>query len=115
MTPDELNEYALGFAGVIEEPTFGPGTCVYKVAGKVFAVMRPDVPEVTLKCDPALALELRAQYAGVSEGYHMNKKHWNTVVLDGSVPGDEVREMVEHAYSVVVAGLPRAVRAELAG
>jgi predicted DNA-binding protein (MmcQ/YjbR family) len=86
------------------------------VAGKVFAILHPedDNPRVTLKCDPSLALELRAQFPAVSEGYHTNKKHWNTVLLDGTVPEDEVRDMVEHSYDRVVDGLPKYVRVRLA-
>jgi predicted DNA-binding protein (MmcQ/YjbR family) len=115
VTPDEINDLALTFPGTTEEPAFGPGTNVYKVAGKVFAIMQPTLPtpQVTLKCEPSLALELRAQYDAVTPGYHTNKTHWNTVRLDGTVPSDEVRDMVEHAYDRVVAGLPKAVRQEL--
>jgi predicted DNA-binding protein (MmcQ/YjbR family) len=115
MTPDELNDYALELPETTEEPAFGPGTNVYKVAGKVFAIMEPGLPtpRVTLKCEPSLALELRSQFATVTPGYHVNKKHWNTVPLDGSVPGDEIREMVAHSYERVVAGLPKAVRIKL--
>lgn len=116
MTPEKLNDLALAFPGTTEEPAFGPGTAVYKVVGKVFAIVEPSLPtpQVTLKCEPSLALELRAQFDGVTPGYHMNKKHWNTVVLDGSVPNDEVRDMVQHAYDRVVAGLPKKVRQDLA-
>lgn len=115
MTPDEVNDLALTFPGVTEEASFGPGTNVYKVAGKVFAILQPaiPVPQVTLKCEPSLALELRAQFPGVTAGYHVNKKHWNTVLLNGSVPGDEIRDMIDHAYHRVVASLPKAVRLEL--
>jgi predicted DNA-binding protein (MmcQ/YjbR family) len=115
MTPDELNDFALEFPETTEEPAFGPGTNVYKVAGKVFAIMEPtlETPQVTLKCEPSLALELRAQFPTITPGYHVNKKHWNTVLLDGSVPTDEIREMVEHSYERVVAGLPKAVRIKL--
>lgn len=115
MTPDELNDFALALPDVTEEPAFGPGTNVYKVMGKVFAIMQPtaDVPQVTLKCEPSLALELRAQFPGVTEGYHVNKKHWNTVLLDGSVPSDEIQDMVDHSYRRVVAGLPKHARDKL--
>jgi predicted DNA-binding protein (MmcQ/YjbR family) len=116
MTPEEINDLALAFPGATEEPTYGPGTAVYKVEGKTFAIMEPTLatPRVTLKCEPSLALELRAQFDAVTPGYHTNKKHWNTVLLDGSVPDDEVRDMVRHAYDRVVAGLPKKVRQELA-
>jgi predicted DNA-binding protein (MmcQ/YjbR family) len=117
MTPQELNDFALALPEVNEEESFGPGVSVYKVVGKVFAILQPNgsPPQVTLKCDPSLALELRAQFPAVTEGYHVNKKHWNTVVLDGSVPEEEVRDMVEHSYERVVEGLPKLVRTRLAG
>ena len=115
VTPEDVAACATGFAEVAEEQPFGPDSTVYKVAGKVFAILQPDSdpPQVTLKCEPSLALELRAQFPAVTEGYHVNKKHWNTVHLDGSVPGDELREMIEHAYDRVVAGLPKATRERL--
>src|ERR1700760_1133452 len=94
MTPQELTAHALALPEVSEEEPFGPGVSVYKVAGKVFAILHPedDDARVTLKCDPSLALELRAQFPAVTAGYHTNKKHWNTVLLDGTVPTDEVRD-----------------------
>lgn len=115
VTPQDAAACAAGFAEVTEEQPFGPDSTVYKVAGKVFAILQPDSdpPQVTLKCEPSLALELRAQFPAVIEGYHVNKKHWNTVHLDGSVPGDELSEMIEHAYDRVVAGLPKATRERL--
>jgi predicted DNA-binding protein (MmcQ/YjbR family) len=115
MTPKQLTDQALALPEVNEEEPFGPGVSVYKVAGKVFAILHPaDDPKVTLKCDPALALELRAQFPAVTAGYHANKRHWNTVLLDGTVPEDELRDMVEHSYDRVVDGLPKYVRTRLA-
>ena len=116
LKPRDITACALALAEVTEEEPFAPGVSVYKVAGKMFAILHPgdDVVTVTLKCEPSLALELRAQYEAVTPGYHTNKKHWNTVVLDGSVPADEVLEMVRHAYDRVVAGLPRQTRERLA-
>lgn len=115
MTPQDVAECALALPDATEEEPFAPGVPVFKVAGKVFAILHTeaDGARVTLKCDPSLALELRAQFPAVTAGYHVNKKHWNTVVLDGSVPDEEVRDMVEHAYDRVVAGLPKAVRQRL--
>jgi predicted DNA-binding protein (MmcQ/YjbR family) len=107
---------ALSHVAVTEEESFGPGTQVYKVAGKVFGILQPDAepPQVTLKCDPDLALELRAQFESVIPGYHTNKRHWNTVLLDGTVPSAEIGDMITHAYDTVVAALPKKVRSELA-
>lgn len=105
----------LTFPEATQENPFGPEVDVYKVAGKVFAILGgdPEAPEVSLKCDPALALELRAEFDAVTPGYHLNKDHWNTVRLDGTVPDEVLDEMVEHSYDRVVAGLTRAVRTRL--
>lgn len=110
MTPDQIDAVALDLPDVVVEQPFRPGVNVYKVAGKVFVILDPADARVTLKCDPALALELRAQFPAVTAGYHVNKRLWNTVVLDGSVPAEEVRDMVEHSYDQVVRGLPRPAR-----
>jgi predicted DNA-binding protein (MmcQ/YjbR family) len=117
MTPEEIGGVALGLPEAAMDHAFGPETNVYKVEGKVFAILLPggDPPHVTLKCEPGLALELRAQFPEVTPGYHTDKKHWNTVRLDGDVPADELRDMIEHSYERVVAGLPKAVRVRLAG
>jgi predicted DNA-binding protein (MmcQ/YjbR family) len=115
MTPEKISEFALGLPGTTENQPYGPDADVYKVGDKSFAILQPatDPPQVTLKCEPSLALELRAQFPSVIEGYHVNKKHWNTVLLDGGVPDDELLEMIEHAYHRVVDSLPKAVRERL--
>ncbi|GHA40498.1 DNA-binding protein [Streptomyces spiroverticillatus] len=99
----------------MEEFPFTPETSVFKVLGKVFALSALDaVPlSVNLKCEPENAIRLRAAYPAVVPGWHMNKRHWNTVTLDGSVPDRLVREMVEDSYDLVVAGMPRATRLRL--
>ena len=101
--------------GAVEDYPFGDAVAVWKVAGKMFALvgLDDDPPSVSLKCDPALAEERRARHPAVRPGYHLNKRHWNTVVLDGSLD-DEVAEMVEHSYRLVVAGLSRRERDALA-
>jgi predicted DNA-binding protein (MmcQ/YjbR family) len=115
MTPAQVAALALDLNDVTEEQPFGPDVDVYKVSGKIFAIVSADStpPSVSLKCEPELALALRQQYCAVTSGYHLNKKHWNTVTLDGSVPADEVAEMVTHSYERVVATLPRAQRLRL--
>jgi predicted DNA-binding protein (MmcQ/YjbR family) len=94
---------------------FGPDIVVFKVAGKVFALTSPDEfpPRMNLKCDPDRAVELREEYSGIQPGYHMNKKHWNTLILDGSVPSALVRELIYHSYDLVVAALPAVRRREM--
>lgn len=108
-------DICLGMPGAEETTPFGPDVLVYKVAGKMFALAVPeDVPaRMNLKCDPGRALELRDRYEGITAGYHMNKRHWNTVLLDRSVPGPLVREMIEDSYALVVKGLTRKQREAL--
>ncbi len=113
MTPEQVAAYALQFPQTTEENPFGPGLDVYKVEGKVFAILAPSGPSVSLKCEPSLAMHLRQQFDGVTPGYHLNKKHWNTVRLDGDIPPDQIEEMIEHSYERVVAGLPKMVRLRL--
>jgi len=95
-----------------EEYPFGDEAAVYKVAGKMFALVSVgQAPgDVSLKCDPHTALALRASHAAITPGYHLNKRHWNTIKLDDSVPDEEVLELVDHSYELVVAGLTRAQR-----
>ncbi len=112
---EAISEFAAGLAGVVEEQPFGPSVDVLKVGGKIFAILSPErVPgAISLKCDPDLAIELRLQFAAVTPGYHLNKRLWNTVQLDGTIPDHEIVQMVTHSYQQVVAGLPKSVRQEL--
>ncbi len=114
---DALRTYCLSKNGVTEDMPFGDDILVFRVKSKLFALTGLDALPLTvnLKCDPERALELRARYEAVQPGYHMNKKHWNTVLLDGSIPHDEVREMIDHSYDLVVRGLKKAEREELHG
>lgn len=101
--PDVI-DFFLSKSGVEESTPFGPDILVYKVAGKIFAIASPDdVPaRINLKCDPQRAIELREQYEAIIPGFHMNKKHWNTLILDGSLPPKLLRELIEHSYQLVV-------------
>ena len=112
--PDVI-EHCLSLPGAEETQPFGPEALVYKVGGKMFALVIPDdfPPSVNLKCDPNRALELRDRYEDIQPGYHMNKRHWNTLVLEGRLPARLVRELIEHSYQLVTAGLSRKVRSEL--
>ena len=109
MNAESFRAYCLGKKAATEGTPFGPDTIVFKVKGKMFALLAlEDVPtRVNLKCDPDLALELRDRYEQVGPGYHMNKKHWNTVVLDSVIPEREVRKMIDHSYDLVVQSLPK--------
>ena len=115
MQADVFREYCLKKAGATEETPFGPEHLVFKVGGKMFALLGYEELPVTanLKCDPDRALELRDRYEQVRPGYHMNKRHWNTVEIAGAIPEAEVRGMIDHSYELVVAGLSTAARAKL--
>jgi predicted DNA-binding protein (MmcQ/YjbR family) len=112
MNAENFRAYCLSKAAATEGTPFGPENIVFKVRGKMFALLALDEvpPRVNLKCDPDLALELRDQYEQVEPGYHMNKKHWNTVVLDGVIPVREVEKMIDHSYDLVVQSLPKSKR-----
>jgi predicted DNA-binding protein (MmcQ/YjbR family) len=105
-------ERCLALPGAEETTPFGPEVLVYKVAGKMFALAIPDEvpPRVNLKCDPERALELRDQHENIIPGYHMNKKHWNTLILDKQLPTALVRELIIHSYDLVVGSLPKKLR-----
>ncbi|MFE5571289.1 MULTISPECIES: MmcQ/YjbR family DNA-binding protein [Amycolatopsis] len=109
MKPAALRKICLGFPGAREEFPFGEENSVFKVAGKVFALspLKAKPLRISLKCEPDLAVRLRAEHPAIIPGYHLNKRHWNTVELDGSLTDDFVREMIEDSYDLVVAGLPK--------
>jgi predicted DNA-binding protein (MmcQ/YjbR family) len=115
MTSAELQAVLLSFTGAEETFPFGPETSVFKVAGKMFALSQLDAESlrVSLKCEPPLAEALREAHRAVIPGYHLNKRHWNTVILDGSLPEQMVRDMIEDSYDLVVSALPAARRRQL--
>lgn len=108
----DLQRYLNSKPEALEDYPFGPDAQVFKVQNKLFAlVFRRDGCEcINLKCDPEEAVGLRDLFAAVSPGYHMNKRHWNTVRNDGSVPVGELQRMIDRSYALVVRGLPRVVR-----
>lgn len=106
--------YCMSLPGTKEDFPFDVNTLVFKVMGKMFALT--DVEEfnsITLKCDPLRALELRTTYEEIKPGYHMNKKHWNTIGMNGNLPDDFIRELIKHSYDLVVAKLPAKSRQNL--
>jgi predicted DNA-binding protein (MmcQ/YjbR family) len=111
----ELRACCLSFSGASEARPFGPETTVFKVEGKMFALSWLDREplEVNLKCEPQLAEQLREAHPAVRPGYHMNKRHWNTVAVDGSIPDQMLRDMIEDSYDLVVSRLPRSRRQAL--
>ncbi|MCB9421403.1 MAG: MmcQ/YjbR family DNA-binding protein [Ardenticatenaceae bacterium] len=110
-----LQTYLLAKKGTTEERPFGPEALVYKVMGKMFALVawEADPLTISLKCNPDEALFLRDIYPAVRPGYHLNKRHWNTVTLDGSVPQKEFLRMIDDSYNLVVKGLTKAQRQAL--
>jgi predicted DNA-binding protein (MmcQ/YjbR family) len=117
MTPDELKVACLSQNGAEEQFPFGPDTSVFKVGGKVFAISRLDGRPLTvsLKCDPELAQSLRAAHSAIVPGYHLNKRHWNTVTIDGSLADGMIVDLIEDSHELVVRSLTRAQRAALGG
>jgi predicted DNA-binding protein (MmcQ/YjbR family) len=105
----QFREYCLSKPGATESTPFGPDVLVLKVGGKIFALAAlAEVPaRVNLKCDPDLALELRDRYEQVTPGYHMNKKHWNTIEIENGIPDTELRKMIDHSYELVVKRFPK--------
>ncbi len=112
----QARKYFLSLNGAWEDYPFGPEVSVFKVRDKMFATLGVDdgIWRVNLKCDPDEALMLRDLFPAVLPGYHMNKRHWNTVLLDGSIPRGELERMMDNSSALVVAGLPAAQRRALA-
>lgn len=111
---EEYRDFCLALPGTTEEFPFDDKTLVFKVCNKMFALTDADnFQRINLKCDPEYAIELREKYPAVRDGYHMNKKHWNSVDIDGSIETKLLQEWIKHSYDCVVKGLPKKVRAEL--
>lgn len=103
MDIETLREYCISKKGVTESFPFGDDTLVFKASRKIFALVNLDGDlSINLKCDPLLAIELRERYSSVTPGYHMNKKHWNTVLIDGSVPDKEILTWIDHSYDLII-------------
>ena len=115
MNIEDLRAYCVSKKGVTEEFPFGEDTLVFKVMGKIFALTGLEGERsINLKCAPEMAVDLRERYPCVLPGYHMNKKHWNTVLIDGSVPNQLIRDWIDHSYDLVVEKLPGKQKEELA-
>lgn len=115
MNLESLRTYCLARPGTSEDFPFDESTLAFRVCGKIFLLADVEsVPlHVNLKCDPERAVELRERYEAVEPGYHMNKRHWNTVTLDSTIPDREIRGMLDHSYELVVAGLKKSERESL--
>jgi len=115
MNVEEISEYCNSKKGVTEEFPFDEETLVFKVMGKMFALIPLErIPfQINLKCDPEQAIELREIYSSVQPGYHMNKQHWNTIMIDGRLKKNLVLEWIDHSYDLVVEGLKKSDRVKL--
>ena len=115
MLASELRTHCLTFPGSAETFPFGSETSVFKVAGKMFALsgLGQEPLRVSLKCDPVLAEQLRQAHSAVQPGYHLNKRHWNTVSIDGSLPDQMIKDLVEDSYDLVVSRMPARERQAL--
>ena len=112
MDKHELKNRCLGLPGASEEFPFGDEVSVFKVSGKMFALCALDGEplQLSVKCDPEFAVQLRSAYPAVTPGYHLNKRHWNTITVDGSLPDEMVADLLGDSYDLVVASLPKARR-----
>jgi predicted DNA-binding protein (MmcQ/YjbR family) len=115
MNIESISEYCRKKKGVTEDFPFDEDTLAIRVMNKIFLLASLEkVPlQINLKCDPEYAVELRERYDSVQPGFHMNKSHWNTVMIDGSIPNSELKEMIDHSYEQVVKGLKKADKAKL--
>jgi predicted DNA-binding protein (MmcQ/YjbR family) len=112
MDQHELKAQCLALPGAVEDFPFGDEVSVFKVCGKMFALCRLDGEplQLSVKCEPELAVRLRATYPAIGPGYHLNKRHWNTITLDGSLPDQMVTDLLGDSYDLVAASLPKARR-----
>lgn len=103
MNVEEIRSYCIDKPNAEEGFPFGPDTLVFKIAGKIFLLLSldSDPPQFNAKCDPELAVQLRDEFDSVKPGYHMNKKHWNTVLMDGRMPNVKIKELIDHSYDLV--------------
>src|SRR5215212_1223162 len=116
MDAKQLRRWCLAQSGAVEDFPFGPEHSVFKVGGKMFALTSLDrAPlEVSVKCEPELAVELRDTYGAIRPGYHLNKRHWNTITLDGELADQFVRELIQDSYDLVLGALPKRTREQIA-
>jgi len=114
MNIEEVRGYCLLKKGSYETFPFDESTLVFKVGSKIFFLASLEGGHsINLKCDPAWAIELREAHPAITPGFHMNKKHWNTVMLDGSLPGSLILEMIDHSYKLVLESLPGKQKLEI--
>ena len=111
MNIEEIRKYCISKRGCTESFPFGDTTLVFKVANKMFALTNLEGElSINVKCNPQKAIELREQFSAVIPGYHMNKKHWNTVLIDGTIHQEQIKEWIDNSYDLVLQSLPKRVR-----
>ncbi|WP_316788310.1 MmcQ/YjbR family DNA-binding protein [Pedobacter frigoris] len=116
MNIEDLRDYCLNKPGTTEGLPFGEQTLVFKVGGKIFLLIGlEEANRFNAKCDPERAIELREQHHEVVPGFHMNKKHWNTVYMDGGLKPALIRELIDHSYELVVGSLPKNLQEAITG
>ncbi len=115
LTLEKIRSFCYVKKGVSEDFPFDFSTLVFKVADKIFALTDTESDQlwINLKCDPFLSLDLREKYDAISPGYHMNKKHWNTIIIDGTIPDDEILRLIDHSYELVYDKLPKRIKDHL--
>lgn len=113
MNIEEFRDFCLSMKGVTEGMPFGEGVLVFKVMDKMFALTDIDTFEsINLKCDPQTAVELREKYNAVKPGYHMNKQHWNTIMINGELNDEQLKHWIKHSYDLIVEKLPKKIKTE---
>ena len=114
MNIEQIREYCLSLHGVTEDMPFGDDTLVFRVMNKIFALVNlSGETSINLKCDPSRAIDLREEHPSIIPGYHMNKQHWNTIIMDGRLKKELITSLIDHSYELVAASLPKAKKEEL--
>ncbi|PTR00873.1 putative DNA-binding protein (MmcQ/YjbR family) [Mucilaginibacter yixingensis] len=114
MNVESLRDYCLSLQGTTEDMPFGEETLAFRIGEKIFLLISLDTGNrFNVKCDPELAVQLREQHNEVQPGYHMNKKHWNTIYMDGNLSDKQLREMIHHSYTLVLQSLPKRLQDEI--
>lgn len=114
MNIEQIREYCLSLNGVTEDMPFGDDTLVFRVMNKIFALVNLDgESRINLKCEPGRAISLREEFSAIIPGYHMNKMHWNTLIMNGTLKKDMVTELISHSYDLIIESLPKSKKEEL--
>ncbi len=114
MNSEQIREYCLNLPAVTEDMPFGDDTLVFRIKNKIFALLNLEGEiRLNLKCDPERAIALREEFSAIIPGYHMNKAHWNTLIMNDSLKVELIRSLIDHSYELIIESLPKAVKEEL--